>query len=265
MNHLRAAYLGPPGTFSHEAAVKFFHPGFDLVPGGTATEVMRLYREERVDQAILAVDTSIGGTVGANLDEIADLPSVRIIGETRLAVHHHLMARPAASVDAIKTVLAHPKAFEECDVWLARHLPDAPRIPAASSAVAAQKAGADPAGGTAAIASKTASDLYGLKILADHIENSPLNTTRFWIFGRELPPPTAHDRTTLLVRGDLNAVLARLMKAQIRILSLYERPSGGELDARLYFLDLEGHRQDPPLFRFLSDFPEGRFLGSYPH
>ncbi len=236
MNHLRAAYLGPPGTFSHEAAVKFFHPGFELVPGSTARDVIRLYQEGMVDQCILAIDTSIAGTVGENLDAIAKLDRVRVIGETVVAVHHHLMAKPEVSIRAIKTVLAHPKAFEECDVWLAQHLPDTQKIPVASSAAAAQKANGDPAGETAAIASKTAADLYGMKTLAADIESSPLNTTRFWIFGREPHPPTEHDKTTLLVRGDLNAVLLRLVNAKIRVLSIFERPSGGEIEARLYFL-----------------------------
>ena len=76
MNNRRAAYLGPPGTFSHEAAVKFWQSGFELVPCSTAREVIRAYREKEVDQAILAIDSSIGGTVGENLDEIAKLEAV---------------------------------------------------------------------------------------------------------------------------------------------------------------------------------------------
>lgn len=264
MNHRRAAYLGPPGTFSHEAAVKFFHSGFQLIPGSTASEVIQLFREKKADQAILAIDTSIAGTVGANLDEIAKLDTVRIIGETIIAVHHQLVARHEVSILGIKTVLAHSKAFEECDVWLARNLPDTVRITASSSAAAAKKASDDPSGETAAIASKTAADLYRMKILAAHIESSPLNTTRFWIFGRDIPSATEYDRTTLLVTGDLNAALSMLVNAKIKILSIYERPSGGKIEALFYFLDIEGHVQKPPLSHLLHHFPEGRWLGSYP-
>jgi chorismate mutase/prephenate dehydratase len=264
VTHRRAVYLGPPGTFSHEAAVQFFQSGFELVPGRTAQEVIRFYREEKANQAILAIDSSIGGTVAENLDEIAELDPVRIIGETMVAVHHQLVARPGAGIQAIKTVLAHPKAFEECTVWLAQNLPDTLRIPVSSSAAAAQKVSADPSGETAAIASKTAADLYRMKILAAHIESSPLNTTRFWIFGREISPETGHDKTTLLISGNLNAVLSRLVKAKIPILSIYERPSGEKIEAHVYFLDIEGHGQKPPLSHLLHHFPEGRWLGSYP-
>ncbi len=263
MTH-RAAYLGPPGTFSHEAALTFFPDGVELVPGRTASEVMRFYREGTTGQALLAIDTSVCGTVGANLDEIAKLDPVRIIGETLIAVHHQLVARPEVRIPAVTTVLAHPKAFEECAHWLARHLPNALRAPLPSSAAAAEQAVAEASGKTAAIASKTAADLYRLKILAADIENSPMNTTRFWAFGREIPPPTGHDQTTLLVTGDLNAALAALVNAKMEILSIYERSSGGKIDARFYFLDLAGHVAAPLLSRLLRRFPEGRWLGSYP-
>jgi prephenate dehydratase len=202
--------------------------------------------------------------VGANLDEIAGLDRVRIIGETVIPVHHQLAARPEVQTPAVTTVAAHPKAFEECELWLAAHLPASRRIPLSSSAAAAVHAAADTSGATAAIASKTAADLYRLKILAADIENSPLNTTRFWVLGREVPPPTENDKTTLLVTGDLNAALARVVNAKIVILSLCERPSKGEIGSRRYFLDIAGHAQELPLHQLLRHFPEGRWLGSYP-
>lgn len=260
----KAAYLGPPGTFSHEAALTFFSAGVELVAGRTAGEVIRCYREETVDQAILAVDTSICGTVGANLDEIAGLERVRIIGETLIPVHHQLAATPEVRIPDVTAVAAHPKAFEECELWLAAHLPGRLRIPAVSSAAAAEQAAADASGATAAIASKTAADLYRLRVLAADIENSSLNTTRFWVLGREAPPPTESDKTTLLVTGDLNAALATLVGARMEILSIYERPSKEEIGARFYFLDIGGHARTPPLSQLLRHFSEGRWLGSYP-
>ena len=263
MNNRRAAYLGPPGTFSHEAAVKFWQSGFELVPCSTAREVIRAYREKEVDQAILAIDSSIGGTVGENLDEIAKLEMVRIIGETLIAVHHQLMARPEGRIEDTRIVLAHPKALEECEIWLAQNLPEAIRIPVSSSAAAAKKASADPTGEAAAIASKTASVLYGMKVFASDIETSPLNTTRFWIFGRETPPATEHDKTTLLVKENLNGILSKLVSGKVRVLSICEHPSGGKIESPFYFLDIEGHVQNPPLSHLLHHFPEGRWLGSY--
>jgi prephenate dehydratase len=85
---------------------------------------------------------------------------------------------------------------------------------------------AAPSGETAPIAAKTAADLYGVKILAADIDGSPLNTTRFWIFGRGTPPAMERDKTTLLGTGDLKGVLSRLVNAKILILSIYERPAG---------------------------------------
>ncbi len=264
MNKRRAAYLGPPGTFSHEAALKFWQSGFALVPCSTAREVIRVYREKKVDQAILAIDSSIGGPAGKNLDEIAKLEAVRIIGETLIAVHHQLMARPEGRIEGTKSVLAHPKALEECEVWLTQNLPGAIKIPVSSSAAAAMKASADSTGETAAIASRRATGLYGIKVLASDIETSPLNTTRFWIFGRETPPATEHDKTTLLVTEDLNGILSKLINEKVRVLSIYERPSGWKIELPFYFLDIEGHVQNPPLSHFLHHFSEGRWLGSYP-
>ena len=227
-------------------------------------EVVRVYREKKVAQAILAIDSSIGGTVGENLDEIAKLNTVRIIGEAILAVHHQLMGGPNGSIEKIKTVLAHPKALEECKAWLSRNLPQSLRIPVVSSAAAAKEAGTDPTGETAAIASNAAAGLYGMKVLAPDIETSPLNATRFWILGRKTPRATERDKTTLLVARGLNRVLGSLVKAKIAILSIYERPSGGKLEAPFFFLDIEGHRQNPPLSHLLHQFSDGRWLGSYP-
>jgi len=264
VNNRQAAYLGPPGTFSHEAALKFWQSGFELISCSTAQEVIRVYQEKEADQAILAIDTSLAGTVRENLDGIAKLDAVRIIGETLIAVHHQLIAKAETRIEEVKTILAHPKAMEECEAWLAENLPGVLRIPISSSAAAARKASADPTGETAAIASKTAADLYGMKILASDIETSSRNTTRFWIFGRETPPATGRDKTTLLVTEDLNGILTKLAKEKVRVLSIYERPSGGKIASPIYFLDIEGHIQGPPLSRLLLHFPEGRWLGSYP-
>jgi chorismate mutase/prephenate dehydratase len=133
-----------------------------------------------------------------------------------------------------------------------------------SSSAAAKEAIADPSGETAAIASRVAADFYGMKILAADIETSPLNTTRFWILGRETPPGTGRDRTTLLIAGDLHEALAMLINGGIRILSSYERPSGGKIENALYFIDVAGHIHEDPFSRTLRHVPGGRWLGSYP-
>jgi chorismate mutase / prephenate dehydratase len=264
MGKRRAAYLGPAGTFSHEAATRFWGSRYELIPCPTAKEVIRLYREKAADRALLAIDSSVGGTVGENLDEIARLKTVRIVGESVLSVRHQLLAGPGGSMGRIKTVLSHPKALEECEVWLSRHLPQPLRVPVRSSAAAAEQAAGDPAGETAAVASMAAADLYKLKVLAADIETSPLNATRFWILGRKTPRPTARDKTTFLVSGGLNRFLKILVETKIPILGIYERPSGGKIDSPFYFVDVAGHLRNPPLAHLRLRISEGRRLGSYP-
>lgn len=260
----KIAYLGPPGTFTHEAAKKFFGPEKELVFRNTVKEVLHLYKSREVENCVLAIESSIAGTVRENLDEMQKFDQGFIIGEVLLPVHHHLMAKSGAKIEGIQFVIGHPVAIEESKRCLQQRLPNVRLETVPSSAMAALEVSQEESLEIAAIASKMASELYGLKILVSDIEDIHDNVTRFWVLGRKIPVPTGQDKTTLLVKDDLNEILHGLMTLNISILSLYERPTMEGLGSHFYLLEAGGHAKENPLALFLEKFPKVRLLGSYP-
>jgi prephenate dehydratase len=260
----KLACLGPPGTFTHEATIKFFGAEEELIFRDTVQEVLQLFKIREGECCVLAIESSIVGTVRENLDELHKFDQGFIVGEVLLPVHHHLMAKPETNIHGIRVVIGHPVAIDESKMWLQQKLPEVKLETVPSSSMAALEISRNRSSEIAAIASKTAAELYGLKILASDIEDIHDNITRFLVLGRKIPSPTGQDKTTLLVQDDLNDVLHGLMTLGISIISLYERPAAGGLGNHFYLLEAEGHAKENPLDLFLNNFPKIRLLGSYP-
>ncbi|MBU0543772.1 MAG: hypothetical protein KKH97_00305 [Proteobacteria bacterium] len=260
----KIAYLGPHGTFTHSAAINFFGSEEEFISGNTVKEVLHLYKIRAVKNCVLAIESSITGIVRENLDEMQKIDQGFIVGEVLIPVHHHLMARPGSNLHGVKVVIGHPVAIEESKLWLQQNLPNVKLETVPSSSMAPLEVSQKRALAIAAIASKTAAELYGLKILASDIEDIHDNTTRFWVLGRKIQAPTGQDKTTLLVQEDLNAVLHGLMTLNISIISIYERPTTEGLGRHFYLLEAGGHARENPLDLFLEKFPNIRLLGSYP-
>lgn len=260
----RVGYLGPPGTFTHEAAKRFFGPEREMIFRGSVAGMLDLYRKRILHYCVLAVDSSITGTVTANLDEIRDLEDAFIVGEVYVAVHHNLMAKPGANLHEIDVVKGHPVAIEESKRWLQQTLPDVILNRVSSSALAASEVSRETSLKIAAIAPEMAAGIYGLQILASDIEDTFDNLTRFWVLGEENPPSTGEDKTTLISTGeDLDPVIRGLVEANIPILSIYERPSGKKMGGRLYWIDVGGHKENPSLRYFFDHHPAAKYRGSY--
>lgn len=258
------AYLGPCGTFTHKAATAFFGSGEEFISRNTVKDVLDLYKTRAVTNCVLAIESSITGTVRENLDEMQKMDQGFIIGEVFIPVHHQLMAQPGANLHEIKVVIGHPVAIEESTRWLQQNLSNVNLETVPSSSMAPLEVSRKGSLAIAAIASKTAAEHYGLQILASDIEDFHDNTTRFWVLGRKIQSPTGQDKTTLLVQEDLNAALQGLVALNIKIISIYERPTMEGLGRRFYFLETQSHAREKPLDLFLKKFPKIRLLGSYP-
>ncbi len=175
------AYLGPPGTYSEQAAVRQFGHAARAVPCPSLDEVFRQVEAGHTQYAVVPVENSLGGSVSATLDLLLSTP-LRICGELNLRIRHQLMAAsPLDSFAGIRRVYSHTQSLSQCQQWLAAHLPLADRVPVASNADAAARAKADPE--SAAIAGVLAAERYGMALLASDIEDSTDNTTRFLVLG----------------------------------------------------------------------------------
>ena len=266
---LRIAYLGPAGTFSHAAVARHFGQFVDALPCASIDEIFRAGESGQADYAVVPVENSTEGAVGRTLD-LMYTTELSICGEIKLRVQQNLLSN-AASIERITKVYSHAQSLAQCTQWLARHLPGAARIPVSSNAEAARVAAGEE--GAAAIAGEIAASIYGLAVLAAHIEDEPNNTTRFWVLGRQSVPPSGRDETSLVMSaanrpGAMYALLEPLAKHGVSMSRIESRPARTGLWEYLFFVDILGHRDDPAVKRALAELagkaPFLKLLGSYP-
>ncbi len=273
----RIAYLGPSGTFS-EAALLAMPQSTDalLVPEPTVTAALDGVRSGEYTAALVPIENSVEGSVSATLDELGFGQPLVITDETALPVRFALLARPGATLGAIKTVATHPHAEAQCRGWLAENLPGVHAIPATSTAAAAAALLEEPAPYDAAIAQPLAAQRYGLAVLADNIADNEDASTRFVLVSRPdgLPPRTGADKTTLMLfmradhSGALLEILTEFAVRGINLTRIESRPTKKALGDYYFSVDLEGHVDDARVGEALMGLRRVcghvRFLGSYP-
>ena len=268
---VQVAHLGPPGTFSEAAAIKHFGHAAEVVPCASFDDVIRRAESGTVGFAVVPVENSTEGAIGKSLDLMLQTP-LHVCGEVMLRIHHHLLARSAA-VDfmSIKRVYSHPQSLAQCHLWLAANLPHAERVPASSNAEAARLAQIEP--DTAAIAGEAAAGRYGLARVAQNIEDEPSNTTRFLVLGNLQAEATGKDKTSLAMSaknqpGAIHELLAPLAAHGVSMTRLESRPSRTANWEYYFFVDIEGHRNDPPVAQALREIEAKalhlKVMGSYP-
>lgn len=268
---LKVAYLGPEGTYTQAAVMKHFGHSVRALALPSVTEVFQDVAAGSADFGVVAVENSTEGTVTNTLDNFLSSP-LHICGEVELRIHHCLMGRMKQTRKVLR-VCAHAQALAQCRAWLDEHLPHAERVAVASNAEGARRARDE--SGTAAIAGETAAEVYGLSLIAQAIEDRPDNSTRFLVIGRKILKPSGRDKTTLLVAaphgesaGALYELLEPLARNKVSMTRIESRPSGKGKWQYVFFLDLEGHAEDPHVAQALTALRGRssllRVLGSYP-
>lgn len=267
--HLRIAYLGPEGTFSQAAAFKQFGHAVGEVPSTTIDEAFRAVETGRADYAVVPVENSTEGAVSRTLDLIVGSP-LKICGEVLLPVHQNLL-RKAESLEGVARVYGHAQSLAQCQNWLNKNLPNAERVSVVSNAEGARLAADDPA--AAAIAGENAAETYGLNIVVPRIEDEPNNTTRFLVLSDHDALPSGRDKTSLAmsapnVPGSVVKLLQPLADAGVSMTRFESRPAKGTNWEYLFFVDIEGHRDDPTVAAALKEVTSRaamvKLLGSYP-
>jgi chorismate mutase/prephenate dehydratase len=269
---LKIAYLGPEGTFTQSAVLKHFGHSVHALSVASVDEVFHEVESGIADFGVAPVENSSEGTVNIHtLDMFLSSP-LKVCGEIELRIHQHLMGK-MDGLAKIKRVCSHPQSLAQCRAWLAEHLPDVESIPATSNAEAARRARDE--AGTAALAGDAAAELYGLKILFSNVEDQADNTTRFLVVGRKLFPPSGNDKTSLLVSargtegpGVLMHLLDPLARHGVSMTRIESRPSRRAKWDYVFFVDLEGHAEDPPVAKALAEIQKKanlfKVLGAYP-
>ena len=266
---LKAAFLGPLGTFSHQATLEIFGNGADLSPEKTIPEVFRAIECGRADYGCVPIENSAEGVINYTLDWLVR-SSVQITAEKYCRVHHSLMAK--CRKDEIKRICSHPQVLGQCRAYLLENFPGVELVEMTSTAFAAERAASEEF--TATLGSPVASELYKLAILEENVEDSSFNTTRFLVIGNQTTSRSGDDKTSLcfVVKnrpGALYEALEPFRRANLQLTMIESRPwqqqSGWEY---CFFVDLLGHRDDPKVAEACADLEKAsaffKILGSYP-
>ncbi len=267
---VRVAFLGPEGTFSHQAVGRQFGAQVDLMPAASVREVFALTQQGKAHYGVVAVENTTEGAVAETFDALVE-SDLSICGELMLEVTQCLVS-VSGRMEDVQKVASHPQPLGQCRLWLQRYLQHADLVETASTAAAAQMAAGDPA--MAAIGSEVAAEVYGLQLIEREIEDSPGNTTRFLVIGRETPSPSGDDVTSAVftVRKDRSGALYHLLEPfaryAVNLNSIQSRPMKGKPWEYLFFVDMQGHAEDESVSKALRESAavahSHKVLGSYP-
>jgi chorismate mutase/prephenate dehydratase len=266
---LKVSYLGPEYSYSHLAAVERFGQNIEYMRVGSIASVFEEVNRSHVDFGVVPLENSTDGGVSDTLDMFMRLPQLKISAEVRLKIHHNLLAN--CDQEMIRRVYSKSQALAQCRTWLGKNLPHADLKDVSSTAVAAQLAQQEP--GAAAVASRQAAVKFGLRILFSDIEDYPHNETRFAVIGHQEIPKTGNDKTALMFRvshhpGSLVEALEIFKQNKLNLTWIESFPAKTGKQEYIFFVDFEGHVEDPKVKRALSILEQKceqlAILGSFP-
>ncbi len=266
---LRIGFLGPEATFCHQASLAYFGRSCRFLPCDSIAEVFRQVERGKAHFGVVPIENSTEGAVGTTLDELVG-SGLKISGEAVLRISHAIMSLEG-DLSKIEKVYSHPQALAQCQGWLRKHLPGPTLVPSSSTASAAGLVAQER--GTAAVGSPVLAEIHGLAILADEIQDLPVNLTRFLVLGTEDVAPTGHDKTSVLFStghkpGALKDALGPFSEQGINMTRIESRPSKLAPWEYVFFVDIEGHRLDISVRKALDSLARCttrlKVLGSYP-
>ncbi len=267
---IEAAFQGEVGAYSEEAVIQFFGSSLHSLPCETLEEVFQAVEESRVQFGVVPVENSLEGIISRVYDLLFD-SSLKVCGETEVRVIHCLIASPGAGLDSIKKVYSHPQALAQCRTFL-KHL-GCELIPTYDTAGSVKMIKEKGLADAAAIASARAAEIYGMKVLAQEIEDNPNNFTRFFVLAKEDAPPSGDDKTSIILStknepGALYFFLGEFARRNINLTKLESRPTRLKPWQYNFFLDFDGHRTDKAAREALESLDRTssfvKVLGSYP-
>jgi prephenate dehydratase len=275
----RVGFLGPEGTFTHEALLAAAVDGVVGVELPTVYDTVMAVHDGRVERGLVPIENSLEGSVNATLDALAvETENVVIVGETVHQIRHCLIAREPTEIADIEEVISHPQANGQCARFIRTRLAGA-AVLAASSTAEAVRMVAESSGRRAALGTRSAAQAYGCEVLLDGVEDVPGNETRFVWIARD-PEPFAEDvhgpwKTSLVfwgvgseAPGWLVRCLSEFAFRGINLTRIESRPRKQGLGKYMFFIDLEGRDTDRPAAEAIdalaAQTERVRVLGSYP-
>jgi prephenate dehydratase len=270
IEHARVAFQGELGAFSEEAALRLLGETIVTVPRPTFDSAFAALTSGAADSLVVPIENSLAGSVLRVYDLLLQ-SDFAIAAETVIAIEHHLIACPGASMDGIQSVESHPMALAQCERLLAAH-PDWKRVPAEDTAGSARDVVASGDLARAAIAGRRAATRYGGVILLNNVEDNAQNFTRFVLLLPIREPIAGADKMTLAIRlahraGALLRALEPFAHHSVNLLKIESRPIHGCPWEYQFFVDLAAGSAaglEAALEELRRVAQEVRVLGFYP-
>lgn len=268
--NVRIAYQGLEGAYSHAAVIQFFGEQADMFHVRQFEDAARAVFEGRADYAVLPIENSSAGAVSDNYDLLLKYENY-IVAEVFVPVCHCLLGTQDAELSDIRTVLAHPQALMQSSQYLnARE--DWSQISVENNAVAARTVSEEADKSQAAVASRTAAEIYGLKVLEEGINHNRENTTRFLILSKQPVYRKDADKVSICFElphesGTLYNMLNNFAFSHLNMRMIESRPIPGRNWEYRFFVDIEGNLDDPDMINALKGIAgeanHMRILGNY--
>ena len=268
----RIGFLGPIGTYTEEAALKYDQTA-ELLPFPTISSVGQAVSSGLINQGLVPIENSLEGSVTFTLDLLISQSGLLISDEIVLPIQHYLLGVPGISFSDIQVIYSHPQALAQCQTFLDQRFPQATRTASLSTvaAVTDMRNSTIPA---AAIAPKRAAALHDVEIIGQDIQDNVNNVTRFVALAAHDHPRTGNDKTSICFSftqdspGVLYEVLGEFAERNINLAKIESRPTKELLGQYIFLVDCEGHREELLVNEALTLISDRanmfKILGSYP-
>ncbi len=272
---VKVGYLGPKGTFTHQAALEFFpKAGTNFIECKNNSKIFESIEKDITEFGVIPIENSLQGTVRDTLDLLIE-KNLIIYGEVELRIIQNLISLKDSKLSNIKNIFSHPQAFAQSKNWLKKNIPTAKLINTNSTAEAIQKVKELNDKSNAAIGTEFACDLYDLLVYNSKIEDNSSNFTRFLIISKtgnkikEGKIKTSLVYVTKHIPGALYQVLKIFAEANINLLKIESRPRRIGRWEYIFLMDFEGDKEDPKIIKVLEKMESSviwfKILGSFPY
>lgn len=271
---MKIGYLGPTGSYSHEAALEYGRHLTQAVEPAALTSfpaIISSVESGQFDYGILPVENSTHGAVATAMDELLKLRAATVCGEVILDIEHCLLVEKHSRYE-VRHIYSHEQALEQCRDYLRRCYPNAELIKCVSTSEACERTlkGAN----RAAVASRMAARCYSMAVAAENIQDNAFNQTRFLIISGKQPAPTGRDKTSIVFAfpgdrpGSLYMILKSFADYGVNLTRIESRPAKDIMGKYIFYVDFIGHQNTEvgsAIIREISPQVNWlKVLGSYP-
>ncbi len=263
----RVSYLGPEGTYTEEAAQFFFPEASAMMPETTVPEAIADVVEGKADYAVIPQENTLGGAVTNYVDALIAEKKVFVAGEVVLPINQTLMGVPGATLEDIQIVCSHAQGIKQSETWRKEHLPEAQTKEMDSTAAAASYVAETGDKTIAAVAAPGAANLYGLSVLAENVQITDANKTRFYVLSAA--PLDQAKQTHAVFVADCEAnriddIIVEIHDTGLEVVTLHDRPEGSRLGSYYYIIEVENENGIAEQeLETIEKIPEVRCLGCF--